>query len=340
MQRHGGGGRPWEKSLGETAEIQRDDHAAVAQAPRVAPPRPPVSDAADAALRRGDFRFQIGPFATRLALSSPLARRDFRAIYGEYPQYPADRAVDFHLRIAPTSLLRRWVRPNAMVQAGIGNAPFVPLPADLGFLALESAMNWMVATTADAWLMFHAGVVARKGRAVMMPGLSGAGKSTLTAGLAVSGWRLFSDEFALLRPETGLFHPYPRPVSLKNRSIDIIAERAGADRISRRFLKTPKGTVAYLKPPEEALRLMDVPASPALLLFPEYRPEERARIEELRPAELFALTRSASINCDRLGETAFTAIADLVARCRGFRLFYGNLDQGMTMVGELMERVA
>src|SRR5690606_18731894 len=324
--------------LGETAEVQRDEP--VQAAARVAPPAPAVAEIGEAALRCGDFRFLIGPFATRLALAAPAARRDFRELYGEYPQCTADRAVDFHLKIAPSSPLRRWLRPNAAAHAGIVNAPFVPLPADLGLLALESAMNWMIATTADAWLMFHAGVVARQGRAVMMPGLSGAGKSTLTAGLAVSGWRLFSDEFALLRPETGLFHPYPRPVSLKNRSIDIIAERAGADRISRRFLKTPKGTVAYLKPPEEALRLMDVPASPALLLFPEYRPEERARIEELRPAELFALTRSASINCDRLGETAFTAIADLVARCRGFRLFYGNLDQGMTMVGELMERVA
>lgn len=329
--------------MGETAEVQRDERPAAKAganaAARVALPAPAVAEIGAAALRRGDFRFLIGPFATRLALAAPQARRDFRQLYGEYPQSLGERAVDFHLKIAPSSLLRRWLRPNAAAQAGIVNAPFVPLPADLGLLALESAMNWMIATTADAWLMFHAGVVARQGRAVMMPGLSGAGKSTLAAGLVASGWRLFSDEFALLRPETGMFHPYPRPISLKNRSIDIIAERAGADRLSRRFHKTPKGTIAYLKPPPEALQMMDVPATPALLLFPEYRPEERARAEELRPAELFALTRSASINCDRLGDLAFTAIADLAARCRGFRLVYGNLDQGMAMVGDLLERV-
>lgn len=307
---------------------------------RVAAPPPAVAEITDRGLRRGDLRFVVGPFATRLALAAPQACRDFRALYGAYPQAPAERAVDFHLKVAPSNLLRRWIRPNAAAHAGIVNAPFVPLPADLGFLALESAMNWLVATTADAWLMFHAGLVARKGRAVMLSGLSGAGKSTLTAGLVAAGWRLFSDEFALLRPETGLFHPYPRPVSLKNRSIDIIAERMGDDSLSRRFHKTPKGTVAYLKPPAEALQMMDVPATPALLLFPEYRPEERARAEELRPAELFALTRSASINCDRLGDLAFTAIADLAARCRGFRLFYGNLDQGMAMVDDLLERVA
>jgi hypothetical protein len=43
-------------------------------------------------------------------------------------------------------------------------------------------------------------VLERGGRALLLPAPSGSGKSTLCAGLAFNGWRLLSDELALLDP--------------------------------------------------------------------------------------------------------------------------------------------
>lgn len=266
--------------------------------------------------------------------------RDILSLYAGYPLASADDFVDYHLSVRPASPMRRWVRPSVVADAGMINTPFVPLPADIGILAHEMGLNWLVATTADSYLIFHAGIVERNGRAILMPGASGSGKSTLTAGLAFSGWRLFSDEFAVLHPESWQFYPYPRPVSLKNSSIPVIGERIPEDRFSRLYENTPKGTIRYLRPSDEALARDREPAQPFLILYPEYRPEAPPQAIELPKPEAFAMIRSAAVNCDRLGAVAFTALADLADQCRSFRLVYRSLDQGMAMVKDLAEQFA
>lgn len=294
----------------------------------------------DRALKRGDFRFRVGPFTARVEAAPAALRREILDLYAGYPLAGDDALVDFSVRVTPTSLIRRWFRPKVVADTGFANTPFVPLPLDISILALEMGLNWLVATSADQFLVFHSGMVARDDRAIIMPGDSGRGKSTLTAGLAYNGWRMFSDEFALLRPETLELYPYPRPVSLKNQSIEVLGSRVPEDRFSRVFEGTPKGTIRYLRPPEESLKSSGRPATPLMLLFPEYNPAAPAQVEEVTKIEAFALIRSASVNCDRLGAAAFESMTALTDRCPVFRLTYGSLDQGMQMVEDLWERVA
>lgn len=291
------------------------------------------------ALRRGSFCFRVGPFTARVQTSVPTLRRDLLQIYAEYPLAAPEDLVDFSIKVAHTSLLRCWVRPKVIADTGFANTPFVPLPEDLSVLAFEMGLNWLVGTTADQFLVFHAGLVARDGRTVVMPGASGQGKSTLTAGLAYGGWRLFSDEFALLRPETFEFHPYPRPVSLKNESISVLGSRVPQDRFSRIYRDTPKGTIRYLRPPAQSLARSHVPARPHLILFPEYNPDAKPTVEEIRKIEAFALIRGSVVNSDRLGPVAFDTMCRLTEECPVFRLTYRSLDQGIAMVEDLWERL-
>lgn len=295
---------------------------------------------AEGALRRGTFRLRIGPFNARIQTPLGVLRRDILQVYGDYPVGDADGLVDFSLRVAPTSPLRRWIRPKVIADTGFAHSPFVALPADLAMLAFEMGLNWLTGTTADQFTIFHAGLVARDGRAIMMPGASGRGKSTLTAGLAYGGWRMFSDEFALLRPETFELFPYPRPISLKNQSISVLAGRVPDDRFSRLYHDTPKGTIRYLAPPRTSLDQSHLPARPHLILFPEYSPDQEPVVEEVRRVEAFALIRGAAVNCDRLGVAGFEAITRLTEDCPVFRLTYRSLDQGIRMVEDLWERVA
>jgi hypothetical protein len=60
----------------------------------------------------------------------------------------------------------------------------------------------------------HAGAVAWRGRAIVLPGNSFAGKSTLVAHLLKLGATYYSDEVALL-DANGLLHAYPRPLQLR-----------------------------------------------------------------------------------------------------------------------------
>ena len=59
---------------------------------------------------------------------------------------------------------------------------------------------------------------------MLLPAAPGSGKTTLCAGLSLRGWRLLSDEFGLIRPGTTDLVPVPRPMALKNESIDVIRQ--------------------------------------------------------------------------------------------------------------------
>lgn len=300
------------------------------------------------ALNRGTLKFKVGPLVARIGTTYPLLQRDFLDIYEGYPLAEPDEFVHFNLKVDPVSLARRWFRPKVIADGGFIASPFVPLPGNLAVLALEMGLNWQVGTRSDQFLIFHSGVVARDprpgedqpSRAVLMAGESGAGKSTLTAGLAYNGWRLFSDEFGLLDTDDLQVYPYPRPISLKNESINVMIERLGEEVFSRPFLDTPKGTIRYLKAPMDSLRDGHRPARLDLIAFPTYSEGSPGQIVEFEGAEAFAMLRGACVNSDRVGRAAFDAFSNLTERCKVYGLRYGSLDTAMSMVDELLEETA
>lgn len=60
----------------------------------------------------------------------------------------------------------------------------------------------------------HAGVVARDGLAVLLPGRQNSGKTTLTAALVRAGAAYMSDEYAAI-DDRGRVHPFARPLSFR-----------------------------------------------------------------------------------------------------------------------------
>jgi hypothetical protein len=93
---------------------------------------------------------------------------------------------------------------------------------EVALTMLDAEIRLHVASNARDRLFVHAGVVARDGRALVIPGLSFSGKTTLVAALVGAGARYYSDEYAVF-DEAGLVHPYPRPLAI--RSGDAAASR-------------------------------------------------------------------------------------------------------------------
>jgi hypothetical protein len=97
--------------------------------------------------------------------------------------------------------------------------------------ALDRALRAVVALNSPDRVFIHAGVVARDGLAIVLPGASGSGKTSLVAALVRAGATYFSDEFAVLDSE-GQVHPYPKPLSLRAlgafAQVDVPAEKLGA----------------------------------------------------------------------------------------------------------------
>lgn len=82
------------------------------------------------------------------------------------------------------------------------------------FEALESDLRIFIAEYAKNHVFVHAGVVAWKGQAIVIPGRSYTGKSTLVAELVRLGATYYSDEYAVFDSQ-GRVHPYRKPLELR-----------------------------------------------------------------------------------------------------------------------------
>ena len=255
------------------------------------------------------FAVRIGPVGFRIGSDwrAPIAHLE--ALYRDYPK-PLDGVPDFTVRLFARRPWRRFLRPSVEIGGDYMLPDAAPLPLRQGLLAAEMAMNLQMALGARRYLLLHASAVERDGRALLMTGISGAGKSTLATLLAAKGWRFMGDEFALLDPTTGLIHAFPRLISLKNEAI-AAAEAACPDaRMGPLMPATPKGDIRHMVPDARAIAAMDVPARPALLVFPRYgfAPE----IRSVQPGEAFVRMTQASTNYVALGEAGFRALTGLI----------------------------
>lgn len=292
-------------------------------------------DKITAALKAGHLNLHLGPFVTSLKSRSDLVADFLMDTYRDCPvSVDADELVDYVLSVGPPNRLRRFIRPQVLPDPGF-YFPAIPLPARMAALALEMGMNLSAALQCFRFTMFHAGVVAKDDKAIMIAANSGGGKSTLTAAMMEQGFRLLSDEFAVLRRDGLGLMPYPRPVSLKKASVDIVRAFAGDDAVSPALEGTPKGTVAYRRARASDIAAMAQPAEPKLIIFPKFEVEAEASIEPVEPADALMRLIAGSPNYQVIGEDAFRSTLQMMQGVKSFEIAYGNTEDSIRLVESL-----
>ncbi len=277
---------------------------------------------------------QTGTFVTRVQSDIPSVIEGIALLYSDYPIAFDGQFADFHVRLGRPRNLRRWIGPQALFLCD-GVSAFKPLPLVQAFPMLEWGLNWCVSTHAHSYLMIHAAVIEKGGNAAILPAPPGSGKSTLCAALIHHGWRLLSDELTLVRITDGAIVPLPRPVSLKNRSIDVIREFAPAAIMSRKVSDTIKGTVAHMKPPQESVARAMEQARPAWVIFPKYEEGAAARLESLPRPHAFMRVADNAFNYSVLGLTGFELLAKLIDVSQCYEFTYSHLDDAVKTFASL-----
>lgn len=248
-------------------------------------------------------------------------------MYGDHPVSDSDFA-DLRFSVNPPAGFRSLFRKQVNFRFD-DETPFKPLPYSQSRPFFEWGLNWCIATTAHQYLMIHAAVVARENRCALIPGRPGAGKSTLCAALVASGWRLLSDEMALIDFESGQIWPAPRPVSLKNESIDIIRHRSKDIHIGPSFTDTHKGTVAHMRPPRESVDAMHTPARAAWVVFPRYEAGTALLPASMSACQATLKLADDSFNFPLLGKDGFELLSDVAFVCDAYDLHYSDLDEAI-----------
>ncbi|MBB5706176.1 HprK-related kinase A [Sphingopyxis panaciterrulae] len=282
---------------------------------------------------RHDTRIAVGPVQFRIGSDWARPIAALNRLYASYPQDP-ERPADATVRLFAARPWRRWLRPSVQIGGDFTVPDALPLPLAMGLLAAEMGMNLQVALGWRRHLLLHASAVEKDGRAVILSGVSGSGKSTLAALLGETGWRLMSDEFTLIAPDSGDALAFPRAVSLKNEAIAEMAARVDPARLGPLLAGTPKGDIRHLIPRPDAIAAMHDPARPALILFPRFG-GAAAAVEPMGEGEAFVRLTEASTNYTALGEAGFAALTRLVRETPAFALSYPDSATGLALVDRL-----
>jgi len=288
-------------------------------------------------LADGGVWLRTGPFSLKVQSRIPAVAEGLAELYGQFEVRNAHEAfADFHVSVNPPAGLRRWVRPQAAFSFD-GRQPFKPLPRDQAFPMLEWGLNWCVSTQAHHYLIIHAAVVEKNGLAAILPAPPGSGKSTLTAGLVLSGWRLLSDELTLIDRKTGLIQPLPRPVSLKNQSIDVIRQFDPEAFINRASHDTIKGTVAHMRPPRDSVLRQHEVARPGWVIFPKWVAGAPATLTPRSQAQTFMFLAQNAFNYSHLGADGFRVGTALIDQTACYDFHYSQLHEAIATFNHLAD---
>jgi HprK-related kinase A len=288
-------------------------------------------------LAREGVAIRWGPFVSRIVSNLPELAAPLHFLYSDFPIEPPGGICDFHTQLRG---LRRSVLSRAIerVQFVLDDTSLLePFPRSCAITLLEWGLNACVYRCANHFIMVHAAVVEREGCALVLPGRPGAGKSTLCAALVSAGWRLLSDEVALIDPADGRLRPVARPISLKNHSIEVIRRFAPAMVFGPTTVGTSKGTVAHVKPPSSSVRRLDEAAWPRWIVMPRFVDGAPLQLQSESKAQAFVGLTKNSFNYAVLGETAFIGLVRTVGACACYRLTYGALDDAVATMNTLAQ---
>lgn len=294
-------------------------------------------EALEKRLANGELGLRIGPFDVRVSSRLPGVAENLHNLYAAYPLLEAStRVVDFCVSMSAPGPLRRFYRPQVNFYFD-GFTPFKPLPQDQAFAMFEWGLNWCISSNAHQYLSLHSAVVARGDKACILPGSPGSGKSTLCAGMATRGWRLLSDEMGLIDKVDHRLAPVPRPVSLKNESIEIMRGYAPEAFIGEVVHDTAKGTVGHMRVPDASVRASAETAMPAMIVFPRYQAGASTELVPLSKGQALIFTADQSFNYHVLGREGFELLADVIDRCSCYQLTYQSMDEAISVLDDLIE---
>ncbi len=278
-----------------------------------------------------------GPFKYLITSNVHTVERNLYSLYSDSSEIRDvynSSFFDFHISVTQVNGLRFFFYKQANFYLD-NKLVFNPFPLDHATALLEWGMNWCISTQIHTYLVIHAAVIEKNGFAAVLPAPPGSGKSTLCASLVQEGWRLLSDELTLINLATAEAVPVPRPIGLKNQSIDIIKQRYPEAVFGVLSSDTLKGSVCHLKPPSESVKLQFEECPIGWIIFPKYEADADTELMAKSKGQAFMEIANNAFNYSVLGVEGFDILKKVVDRADCFSFKYSNLDEAIAVFEQL-----
>jgi len=133
--------------------------------------------------------------------------------------------------------------------------------------------------------------------------------------------------------------PIPRPVSLKNKSIQIIKNFAPDAVIGQIIPNTTKGNISHMLAPEESVLRQHDRAKLNYIIFPKYNEKSKTILSNKPAAQACMSVIANTFNFNILGEQGFEAVSDIINNTDCFDFTYPDLNEAIVKLEALINPV-
>jgi len=280
---------------------------------------------------------KVGPFVYRIRSGVATIAHNIRNLYANQILWDLGETeviIDYDVSLNPPSLFRSLIHKQVQFYLD-DNIVFNPFPLHHATPMLEWGMNWCISSQVHTYLIIHAAVIERNGFAVVMPAPPGSGKSTLCASLVMEGWRLLSDELTLIDLSSYRTIPLPRPIGLKNQSIDIIKARYPESVLGVLATDTVKGSICHLMAPTASIAMQEATCPVGWIIFPKFEANASVELSSRPKGQSFLEIANNAFNYSTLGTTGFDVLKNVVDRAECFDFKYSRLDDAIEVFDNL-----
>lgn len=210
------------------------------------------------------------------------------------------------------------------------------LPADKLLPAIHGRLRIIAYQRFPYLLAVHAAVVTDGRRTIVLPGLSGSGKSTLAATLLARGYRLFSDEVALMDQDGDLV-PIPLGLCLKEGSWPLLKDHFPQltavpvhkrwDGLPVRFLES--GSIAFAGEGDNRRATH--------LCFPRFLPDGPGCLERLSPVNAMRRLTDSGYQVPGLTVESADRIVDWMCGLSCFSLTYSSTEEALRLLDSALD---
>lgn len=287
--------------------------------------------------------YRIGPFEVAVRSDLTEAAADFDHLYQHcrLGEVAADQLDHAGCYVVEAERRGSWWGRSRYTILGDREEIFIGRRRDEVLPYLEWAVNWRVMARAEAYCQLHAATLSFGGAGLLFAAGSGSGKSTLAAGALAehrraAGWRLLSDEFALVDRRSLALIAFPKALCIKAGSFDVVRGLGLPIFARRHYAKATKGRVGFISPAQLTGEVVGPPCPLRAIFFPQYVGDTTPSAEPLARADAVERLCEMLFNRHHLGPEAIVILARIAAGARCWRLSTGRLEPTLDLVQSLM----
>ena len=139
----------------------------------------------------------------------------------------------------------------------------------------------------------------------------------------------------MIDPTNGEVVPLPRPLRLRDESIELMRGFAPSAVFGDVVQGTGQGLEAYVQPPADSMLCANQIALPAWVVLPRYEAGAATRMLPLSRARAFMAMVDNAYNYNLHGRAGFAAIADLIDRSACSEFTYNSLPEAVMAFNQL-----